>query len=782
MKAVIQYTVKQQNAQRISGWHTTKLSIFYILLLNAASFFTVPKLAAQNFSSELSQDLLSALQRSKSDTNRISLLLKLASFYLNKSNKVRDDLDTADRYIKEATNLSKHLQNLDWETKTELITGSYCAAAGDLECCRQHFMKAISYYNHSGNDRESANAFAQLGDLYENNGKYDHIGEMVDCYNRARTLYTGIKDSLNAAHTLAKLGNIAIYKEDFDLAEKQLLQSLEEYKHVGYKRLQIVYERLGAVAYLKNNYYRAMTYAANGIKAAEATADMKSAAGLYEEIGRYNFIVKNYKEALQWLQKAMAVDTNKLIYKCQIVSVLLALERVDEAKKALDYASLRIGVEPTEIKAIFYRAAARYYTKINKPAQALQYYSKIFDPNFIKSFNSSELNYWLVLCDNDIAAIYIKTGHPEKAKKYLDGAGMILQNTKRPDLRYVSDFYVNSYKYDVATGNYKSAVKHLEESVRLQDSLFTINRDNKFAELVIQFETTQKEQSIKNLHNQAAVQQAKLKTANLQRNITITGILLMIIISALVFKNYKQKQKANKIITGKNNLLQHLLSEKEWLLKEVHHRVKNNLHTVMGLLESQAMYLENDALEANEKSKHRIYAMSLIHQQLYKTEDIKSINMSVFLPELLDYLKESFGEAKAIQYKRSISPIKLEIAQAIPVALIVNEAVTNAIKYAFCDGKSGTISINMYQEGSNIILSISDNGVGINPAILQRETSSMGLKLMRGLVGEMDGKITIKNDKGTVITIIFCPDIVHEYSDPSLHSTVFLQQKDGEVN
>ncbi len=90
-------------------------------------------------------------------------------------------------------------------------------------------------------------------------------------------------------------------------------------------------------------------------------------------------------------------------------------------------------------------------------------------------------------------------------------------------------------------------------------------------------------------------------------------------------------------------MLQHLLTEKEWLLKEVHHRVKNNLQTVIALLESQAENLQDDALKANEISKHRIFAMSLIHHQLYKGEDIKTIDMSVFRPELLDYLSGSFG-------------------------------------------------------------------------------------------------------------------------------------------
>ena len=125
-----------------------------------------------------------------------------------------------------------------------------------------------------------------------------------------------------------------------------------------------------------------------------------------------------------------------------------------------------------------------------------------------------------------------------------------------------------------------------------------------------------------------------------------------------------------------------MLAEKEWWLKEVHHRVKNNLHTIICLLESQAMYLEKDALQAIEKSQHRIYAMSLIHQKLYQNEDLQVIDMSVYLEEFIGYLKDSF-DTQGIDFIIHVDPVQLNLQQAIPVALIINEGVTNAIKYAF---------------------------------------------------------------------------------------------------
>jgi two-component sensor histidine kinase len=289
----------------------------------------------------------------------------------------------------------------------------------------------------------------------------------------------------------------------------------------------------------------------------------------------------------------------------------------------------------------------------------------------------------------------------------------------------------------------------------------TLDRDNKVAELEIQYQTAQKEQSIKFLHSQSAVEQARVENANLQRNITVGGILLMILVSALFYRNYKLKQAANNSITHKNELLQHLLTEKEWLLKEVHHRVKNNLHTVICLLESQSRYLENDALKAIENSQHRIYAMSLIHQKLYQSDDIKTINMAEYITELVKSLEEGFDSMGQIQFKLTVDPVNLNISYAIPLGLIINEAVTNSIKYAFPDSIKGEISISMLNYGDHIILELADNGIGMPQIDADAEPASLGLRLMKGLSEDIDAYISFEINNGTRICVKFEHDVLN---------------------
>jgi two-component sensor histidine kinase len=286
----------------------------------------------------------------------------------------------------------------------------------------------------------------------------------------------------------------------------------------------------------------------------------------------------------------------------------------------------------------------------------------------------------------------------------------------------IRNTYLKLFKTDSATGNYLSAIKNYQRYKSLTDSIFTVAKARQITQLQLQYE---KDQKVQQLENKGKLQQAALQHAGTVRNFTIAGAGLLLISLVLGYRRYRQKQYSNQLLQTQqqeikliNQSLQHtvaekdsLLIEKDWLLKEVNHRVKNNLHMIISLLESQAMYLENDALRAMETSKHRIFSMSLIHQKLYQLDDVKTIDMSVYLPELVSYLHDSFDAGKYIHFSLEVDPVQLSVSQAIPLALVLNEAITNSIKYAFPGNRRGEISIKMRQTGENIELVIMDNGV-----------------------------------------------------------------------
>jgi len=255
-----------------------------------------------------------------------------------------------------------------------------------------------------------------------------------------------------------------------------------------------------------------------------------------------------------------------------------------------------------------------------------------------------------------------------------------------------------------------------------------------------------------------------------------TGLLILLL--CLGYNRYKLKQKNNlqlerqqKDITEKNIYLQHLLLEKEWLVKEIHHRVKNNFHIVIGLLGTQSGFLRNDeAISAMAESQQRIQAMSLIHQKLYQSENMSDIDMADYIHELADYLKDSLNTGRRIQFHFLLDRIELGVYHAVPIGLILNETITNAIKYAFPGNRDGNINISFTAEhdnANNLLLVVTDDGTGLPKNFDSSINRTMGMNLMQGLARDIDGKFTIQSSVGTTVKIAFSyhRDITRDYTN-----------------
>ena len=175
-------------------------------------------------------------------------------------------------------------------------------------------------------------------------------------------------------------------------------------------------------------------------------------------------------------------------------------------------------------------------------------------------------------------------------------------------------------------------------------------------------------------------------------------------------------QKQQGEINTQNNQLQILLGEqkklveeKEWLVKEIHHRVKNNLQIIISLLNAQSEFLESPtALNAIQESRERMQAIALIHQKLYQPDHGTLINMASYIQDMTHNLQSSFTQANRIHFSLHAEPIELDVSQAVPLGLILNEAITNSIKYAFPKPATGTITIHLQRKDDcYIALSIS---------------------------------------------------------------------------
>jgi two-component sensor histidine kinase len=312
--------------------------------------------------------------------------------------------------------------------------------------------------------------------------------------------------------------------------------------------------------------------------------------------------------------------------------------------------------------------------------------------------------------------------------------------------REISDIYM-SYK-DLANGR-----------ISLEKSMFYYKKSNQNQKRYYPVY-----EDILNLKNKTLLQQNELKSAAFLRNSMIIFLVLLLIILGLLYKGFMFKKKMNgvlelkqNLITQKNTTLENLLIEKEWLLREIHHRIKNNLHMVVGLLASQTEFLKNEeAVQAINDSQNRIQVMSLIHQKLYQSESLSIIDMPSYIFELTEYLKDSFEIRNRIRFLLNIDSFNLPLSHSIPIGLIFNEAVTNAIKYAFPNHENGVINISLKKnDDKNYILIIKDNGIGLPADFDPYNNPSLGIKLMHGLSADIGGKFLIINANGTKITLEF---------------------------
>ncbi|MEO6979718.1 MAG: sensor histidine kinase, partial [Mucilaginibacter sp.] len=222
-----------------------------------------------------------------------------------------------------------------------------------------------------------------------------------------------------------------------------------------------------------------------------------------------------------------------------------------------------------------------------------------------------------------------------------------------------------------------------------------------------------------------------------------------------IFSNYRAKQRSNIALNALVNEKDNLLQEKEWLMKEIHHRVKNNLQIVMGLLQRQSSFVNNkEALTAIRNSEHRMHSIALIHQKLYQSESFAMVGMGDYIDEMIGYLQESFDLGTRIRFEKDIDEIELEINIAVPLGLVLNEAITNAIKYAFPTHEKGCISVSLKKAGDNCYsLQIADDGRGLPDDFDIKRTNSMGFNLMRGLSKQLGGVFEVANNDGVTITI-----------------------------
>ncbi|UIJ37976.1 response regulator [Desulfobaculum bizertense] len=217
-------------------------------------------------------------------------------------------------------------------------------------------------------------------------------------------------------------------------------------------------------------------------------------------------------------------------------------------------------------------------------------------------------------------------------------------------------------------------------------------------------------------------------------------------------KNIEDRLKIEKKLSAS-------LEEKEVLLKEIHHRVKNNLQIISSLLYLQSQHIPDPlAKEVFTESRCRVKSMALVHEKLYQSTDIAKIDYNEYLQQFVDFLKTTYlPPTHDIELKLNVNDVYLPVDSAIPVSLIINELVTNAFKYAWPQAVTGTLTLDLVSNGSRVELGVADNGVGLPENFDIQQAESLGMQLISSLVQQLGGEIRIDSEphKGTHVIIRF---------------------------
>jgi two-component sensor histidine kinase len=306
--------------------------------------------------------------------------------------------------------------------------------------------------------------------------------------------------------------------------------------------------------------------------------------------------------------------------------------------------------------------------------------------------------------------------------------------------------YDNYYRYYETKKDFTNAFRYLKLANEMKDSLNRRNDKRKLWQI---------ESRVKADNYIAQIKSAE-EEKHLQKSLRNLAIIVLVIFSVFAFVFYRRIKNDNEIIARQKSLLEKSLGEKETLLKEIHHRVKNNLQIILGLFEKQARQVTDEPTKQLMKAgQDRVFSIALVHQTLYQSENLTTIEIKSYLNSLIKNIEKSQkSDLQDIEIILDVDDSVVDIDLAIPLGLILNELITNCYKYAFNDRTKGEILIRFRQEQKQIVFVVQDNGVGLPANFDFNKSVSVGMNLVRGLVRQVKGNLNlVSNDTGTVFTV-----------------------------
>lgn len=558
-------------------------------------------------------------------------------------------------------------------------------------------------------------------------------------------------DTLSQAFFHKLLSTHYYHINNYDSSYSQLDQAYILYGFLQNKsEMGIINVRKARIEYNLGNYEKALEYSFKALEQHKEAGDSKKMAISYLQLGNTFFYLTNYRESKQYYELAALLfqnNGNEYGYYEAISNVGLVeikqkkfrngINKQLEALKFLKKNNYAIDAGVT------YNFLVDAYLGLSK-YDSSAYYSKLAKNEFIKA----DYQQGISECHLNEAKIYFEKKQFNEALTSAIGCYDIASENSYFELLEEANYQL--YKIYKKLNNESKSFMHLENYLTIKDSL-------NFNPYALQSDALkyQLEAEEAHLKQQFAEERAKIqaeKSRKTRQQLIITLIIATITLISLFITIYYlyKNSKLTKNISLQREQIAEQLKQREALLSEIHHRVKNNLQVIRSMLSLQNQYISDDSLKKIiEDCKGRITSMSLIHESLYKKQDFKEALFNKYIEELIPQLVETYGtDERKIHLIMDLEPIKLSLDDSIPCGLIINEVISNSLKYAFPNEREGEIRIELSQQNNTVNLSISDNGIGLEGEIDFDSYESFGFLLIETLASQLEAEMSMSTKSG----------------------------------
>lgn len=345
-----------------------------------------------------------------------------------------------------------------------------------------------------------------------------------------------------------------------------------------------------------------------------------------------------------------------------------------------------------------------------------------------------------------LADIYLASGKTQQ------GMSLLEQELKNPhadlSLKKLSESYHSLYRAHLELGQVQPALTWLEKHTRMKDSLLNEQITLQVNNLEAKYNSEKQAREIELLNTQSQLTNVKLKAANTRNILLGLGLLVLTVLALMIYRLWQRTKM-------QNTQIQKALQEKDILIREIHHRVKNNLQFISSLLNLQARHVHDaQASSVLKEGQNRVKSMALIHQNLYQEKNLTGVETQKYFETLIHNLFQSYNiSPQRIKLITEIEALNLDVDTMIPIGLVLNELISNCLKYAFPEDRTGQIVVRLKEEQHSLLLSVTDDGIGMPEQVRENLGRSFGYRLINAFKSQLNAELNIEGKMGTTVTM-----------------------------